>query len=189
MVKTLKISSNFIIWRTNYVNNHYLNKKTKLKSFQIRLNLRSIIANAQLVGFGIFSSELCTFRSKHPETLYHLYLDYNKFRKFWKVMEDWISSKLRVIIVLNKIHKQFGFHDKSIGFQFLKSLLFCEFVVYILLSQGFASGLYVIQNKTTQKSLVSKYYLVINKLRLKKCKSSHFKIYDQKYILIELIAN
>ena len=47
--------------------------KTKLRSFQIRLNLRSIVTNVQLCVFDVASDNLCTFCREEPETLIYLF--------------------------------------------------------------------------------------------------------------------
>jgi len=56
--------------------------ETKLRSFQIRLNMRSIITNIQLHGFEIIESNLCLFCSKLPENLLHSFCDCVIVEKF-----------------------------------------------------------------------------------------------------------
>ena len=43
--ESLQISSNFINWKAIYENTYFSTTETKLRSFQIRLNLRSIVTN------------------------------------------------------------------------------------------------------------------------------------------------
>ena len=43
--ESLQISSNFINWKAIYENNYFSTTETKLRSFQIRLDLRSIVTN------------------------------------------------------------------------------------------------------------------------------------------------
>ena len=66
----------------------------------------------------IIDSKLCTFCSEHPETLNNLLLNSKFFEKKLGKREDWVSEKLRVNIVLNDVHKLFGFKEKYVGFQF-----------------------------------------------------------------------
>ena len=73
--ESLQISSNFINWKAIYENNYFSITETKLRSFQMKLNLRSIVINIQLAGFDIIDSELCTFCLQHPETINHLFLN------------------------------------------------------------------------------------------------------------------
>ena len=129
--ESLQISSNFINWKAIYENNYFSTTETKLRSFQIRLNLRSIVTNIQLAGFDIIDNELCTFCLQHPETINHLFLNCKIVEHFWKDIEDWISTKLRVNIVLSSVNKLFGFQEKGVGFQFLNSLLLsARFLMY-----------------------------------------------------------
>ena len=48
--------------------------ETKLRSFQIRLNLRSIVTQLQLRGFEL-DDNLYKLCAKEPETLMHLFCD------------------------------------------------------------------------------------------------------------------
>ena len=66
-----------IDWKKVYENNYFSTVETKLRSFQIRLNLRSLVMNVQLDGFGIIDSELCSFRLQQPETLTHFFWSVN----------------------------------------------------------------------------------------------------------------
>ena len=69
----LQISPESIDWKKVYKNNYYSTIETKLRSFQIRLNLRSLVINVQLAGFGIIDSELCSFCLQQPEILMHFF--------------------------------------------------------------------------------------------------------------------
>ena len=60
-----------------------------------------------------------------------LFLNCKIVENFWKDIEDWISTKLRVNIVLSSVNKLFGFQEKGVGFQFLNSLLLsARFLIY-----------------------------------------------------------
>ena len=85
--------------------------------------MRSIVTNVQLAGFDITDSEMCAFCLQHPETINHLFLDCKIVVKFWKDIEDWISTILRFHVILSNVNKLFGFREKSIASQFLNSLL------------------------------------------------------------------
>ena len=52
-----------------YENNYFATNETKLRSFQIKLNLRSIVTDVQRAGFGIIDSNHCAFCSEEPETI------------------------------------------------------------------------------------------------------------------------
>ena len=69
----LQTSPESIDWKKVYENNYFSTIETKLRSFQIRLNLRSLVMNVQLAGFGIINSELCSFCLQQPETLMHFF--------------------------------------------------------------------------------------------------------------------
>ena len=69
----LQTSPESIDWKKVYENNYFSTIETKLRSFQIRLNLRSLVMNVQLAGFGIINSELCFFCLQQPETLMHFF--------------------------------------------------------------------------------------------------------------------
>ena len=71
----LQIPPDSINWKKVYENNeiYFSTIETKLRSFQIRLNLRSLVMNVQLAGFGIIDSELCSFCLEQHETLMHFF--------------------------------------------------------------------------------------------------------------------
>ena len=92
--------------------------------------MRSIVTNIQLDGFDIIDSELCTFCLQHPETINHMFLNCKIAENFWKDIEDWISAKLPINIVLSSANKLFGFQEKGVGFQFLNFLLSAPFLIY-----------------------------------------------------------
>ena len=48
-------------WKKIYENNYFSTIETKLISFQIRSDLRSVVTNVQLTQFDIIDSEMCRF--------------------------------------------------------------------------------------------------------------------------------
>ena len=56
--ETLQIPPDSIDWKKVYENSYFSTIETKPRTFQIRLNLRSLVMNVQLAGFGIIDSEL-----------------------------------------------------------------------------------------------------------------------------------
>ena len=113
--ETLQIS-NSINWKKFYKINYFSIIETKLRSFPISLNLRSVVINVQLAGFDIDHSEMYTFRLQHPETINHMFLDCKFVEKFWKDIEDWFLAILRCHFALSNLNKLFEFHKKSINF-------------------------------------------------------------------------
>ena len=61
--------------------------------------MRSVVTNVQLAEFDIIDREMCAFCLQHPETINHMFLNCKIVEKFWKDMKDWLSAKLRDIIV------------------------------------------------------------------------------------------
>ena len=131
-IEKLQITPDSLNWKNIYENNYYVTNKTKLRSFQIRLNLRSIVTQLQLHGFEFVDDNLSKFCGKDPETLMHLFCDCEIVVSFWNNLSEFISSRLRTNIVFRKQHMLFGFDHKSIIFCFLNELLiFAKFLTYI----------------------------------------------------------
>ena len=84
----LQLPSSAIDWSTIYKNNYYATNETKLRSFQIRLNLRSIVTGVQLHVLDIASDNLCTFCREKPETLIHLFCESKIVDAFWNYVFD-----------------------------------------------------------------------------------------------------
>ena len=121
----LQITADFLNWQNIYENNYYATNETKLRSFQIRLNLRSIVTQLQLHGFELVDDNLCKFYRKEPETLMHLFCDCEIVVSFWNNVSEFLSSRLRTDIVLRKQHMLFGFDHKGFFFCFVNQLLLC----------------------------------------------------------------
>ena len=98
-----------INWPIIYKNNYYCTLETKLRSFQIKLNLRAIVCNSQLFGFGMIENDLCTFCKKDSETVLHLFCTCTHVRKFWDDISSWLSHHFKCNIILNSFTKLFGF--------------------------------------------------------------------------------
>ena len=117
----LQITADSLNWQNIYENNCYATNETKLRSFQIRLNFRSIVTQLQLHGFELVDNNLCKFCRKDPETLMHLFCDCEIVVSFWNNVSEFLSSRLRINIILRKQYMLFGFHHKGI-FLFCKSI-------------------------------------------------------------------
>ena len=118
----MQITADSLNWQNTYENNYYVTtNENKLRSFQIRLNLRSIVTQLQLHGFELVDDNLCKFCRKEPETLMHLFCDCEIVVSFWNNVREFISSRLQTNIVLRKQHMLFGFDHKGI-FLFCKSI-------------------------------------------------------------------
>ena len=127
----LQITADSLNWQNICENKYYATNETKLRSFQIRLNLRSIVTQLQLHGFELVDDNLCKFCRKEPETLMHLFCDCEIVVSFWNNVSKFLPSRLRTDIVLRKQHMLFGFDHKSIFFFFGNQLLLCaRFLIY-----------------------------------------------------------
>jgi len=62
---------NKVDWNKVYIMNYSATIETKLRSFQIKLNLRTIFTNIALCGFGLKISNNCAFCRLSSETLMH----------------------------------------------------------------------------------------------------------------------
>ena len=107
----LQLPSDAIDWSTLFKNNYYATNETKLRSFQIRLNLRSIVTNIQLHVLDIASDNLCTFCREEPETLIHLFWDCKIVDAFWND----VFERFCINVPSNNFHKLFGFHAQYVN--------------------------------------------------------------------------
>ena len=83
----LQIAPDTINWKKVFENNYFSTTEAKLRSFQIRLNLRSLVMNVQLAGFGIIDSQLCSLCLEQPETLMHFLWSLNMLSVFGITLE------------------------------------------------------------------------------------------------------
>ena len=61
------ISSNPISWQNIYENNCHASNQTKIRSFQVQLNLRFIVTRVQPHGFEIAEENSCKFCEKKSQ--------------------------------------------------------------------------------------------------------------------------
>ena len=78
----LLLDFDFINWPIIYKNYYHCTLETKIRSFQIELNLRATVCNSQLFGFGLIKNDLCSFCKKGSETVLHLFCTSIHVRKF-----------------------------------------------------------------------------------------------------------
>ena len=127
----LQLPSDTIDWSNIYKNNYYATNETKLRSFQIRLNLRSIVTKIQLCVLDITSDNLCTFCGEEPETLIHLFCDCKIVDAFWNDVFHWILARFRINVPSNNFHKLFGFHTQYANNPLVNHmLLLARFLIY-----------------------------------------------------------
>ena len=88
----LQILPNNIGRNKIYKNNYLATNKTKLRSFQFRLNMRSIVTNVQLNGFGIVDKNHCVFCSENPGSIIHLFCEGKFVDNFWQDLSAWLST-------------------------------------------------------------------------------------------------
>ena len=82
-------------WFTIYKCNYDVTPETKLRSFQVKLNLRAVVTNIVLHGLEITTIDKCTFRDAEKETLLPLFCTCVKVASFWENVSIWIESKLK----------------------------------------------------------------------------------------------
>jgi len=97
--------------------------ETKLRSLQIKLNLRVIVTNAQLHGFDMIDKTFCCFCKTNPETVMHLICDCYHVCQFWEVITSWLCFYFKRSIKVNNFNKLFGFQNFEL--QSKTSLLNC----------------------------------------------------------------
>ena len=123
--KILQTPSDFIDYKKVYENNYFSTIEAKVRSFQIKFNLLSLVTNVQLAGFGIIDSESCSYCFEQPEKFIHFFLECKFVDCFWNDIGDWISTKLQLNIKPSKIHNYSVFKETVliINFQIIRCWL------------------------------------------------------------------
>ena len=120
-----------IDWSKVYNNNCFATRETKLRSFQIRLNLKSIVTNLQRHSLEIVDSNCCVFCLEESETIMHLFCNCKFVQMFWCDVSDWLSVKFFYDFNFENRHKLFGFPENNDIFQFINALLlYARFLIY-----------------------------------------------------------
>ena len=116
--KILQILLSSIDWSKVYNNNYFATRETKLRSFQNRLNLKSIVKNIQLHGLEI----VVYFCLEEPETIMHLFCHCKFVQMFWCDVPDWLSVKFFYDFNFENRHKLFGFQENNDIFSVYKCI-------------------------------------------------------------------
>jgi len=95
------LNPNTINWTKIYITNYYCTLETKLRSFQIKVNLRVTVTNVQLHGFGMIENNFCCFCKTNPETMMHLFCDCYHVCQFWEDVTSWLCFYFKRSIMLN----------------------------------------------------------------------------------------
>ena len=74
-------------------------------------NLRAIVTNVQLHGFGIVDSPFCSFCAQSIETILHLFCFCPVVDQFWHEVFSWICCHFKRDINFCNFNKIFGFQE------------------------------------------------------------------------------
>ena len=119
----LQILSSSIDWSKVYNNNYFATRETKLRSFQIGLNLKIHRNKRTTAWLEIVDSNCCVFCLEEPETIMHLFCNCKFVQMFWCDVSDWLSVKFFYDFNFENRHKLFGFQENNDIFQFINALL------------------------------------------------------------------
>ena len=118
-------------WNSVYRSVYSSTIETKLRSFQIKLDLRSIVTNVALHGFCISDTNKCSFCKIEPETLLHLFFECRIIQVIWNDVMDWISSKLKTPLAFRPSEILFGVEGENYQAKLINCVLLCiTFYIY-----------------------------------------------------------
>ena len=101
--------------------------ETQLRSFYFKVFYKAIAFNSFLFKIGRKDSPLCSFCSKSPETMLHVFCECEKVRPIWDELLQLINDNLHADYTLDNFDLMFGVSDDSLV-TFL--ILCCKFYVY-----------------------------------------------------------
>ena len=70
--------------------------ETKLRSFQVKPNLRAIVTNEAVHGFSLSDTDKYSFSKIEPKPLQHLFCECRITLVIWNDVTEWISLTLRI---------------------------------------------------------------------------------------------
>ena len=118
-------------WNSVYRSVYNSTIETKLRSFQIKFNLRAILTNVALYGFCISDANNCSFCKIEPETLLHLFFECRIIQVIRNDVMDWISSKLRIPLAFRPSEILFGLEGENNHAKLINCVLLCiRFYIY-----------------------------------------------------------
>jgi len=86
---------------------------TKSRTFQYKINMRSLLLNKQLNKMKIIESDLCTFCKLEPETPEHLFTECKHTCTFWEEFLKWWHTKFNDNTQLQEVDILFGIFSRD----------------------------------------------------------------------------
>ena len=127
MVRDLANLPSNILWFKIYKNNNFATDEAKLRSLQIRLNLKSIVTNVQLYGLEIVDSNYCVFCLEEPETIMNLFCNCKFVDMCWCDVSDRLSVKFFYDLIWIISINYLDFKKTTVS---LRLLLYTRFLIY-----------------------------------------------------------
>ena len=75
-----------------------------MRSFQIKVNVRAIVSNAQLLEFGLIENDLFVLRKRATDIVLHLFRSCMHVLKFWEDISSWLSHHFKYNIILKLLN-------------------------------------------------------------------------------------
>ena len=110
-------------------------KEVILKDFQFKINNKSLVTESFLYRIGKEDNSQCSYCTQDTESIYHLFVEYDKVKQFWLDLRQWLLSVSNVTLILEEKNILFS----SQGRNRLVNFIFTTAKHYIYIKLFFAN--------------------------------------------------
>ena len=132
--------------------------------FQYRIIQRILGTNCYLQKIKISNTDLCRICGTQSETLVHLFSECNKVCELWLNIKNWIESKLRITLELNKNNYILGYYSCDLNFYPLNFILMIvRYYIFKCAMKGRDLNIYQAQLNVKEKFLEQQSLSILSK--------------------------
>lgn len=98
---------------TNYNNVMKDLKEVTLKDFQFKINNKILVTKSFLYHIGKIDDNHCSYCNENIESIYHLFVECDKVKRFWQELRQWLLSVSNLSLMLEEKNILFSYQGKN----------------------------------------------------------------------------
>ena len=88
-------------------------KEVTLKDFQFKINNKILVTKSFLYRIGKVDENQCAYCNHDIESIYHLFVDCDRVKRFWQDLRQWLLSVANITLILEEKSILFSYQGKN----------------------------------------------------------------------------
>lgn len=145
-------------------------KEAKLRDFQFKVTNKILVTKSFLNKINKIDSSFCDYCHRHSETIFHLFIECEKVKRFWNLLNVWLTEYSNLSLNLETKNILFAFQDKKQLINYI--FVIAKYYIYVnkfsgrelnldifkaLLKRKFQSERYIAHINNTMGSFLAKW--------------------------------